>query len=81
MKNWLKVKEIFSDAMRQTLEERPHFLDSVCGGDKALRRELESLLISSDSATNFMETPAVVEIANASKTKTKHLRDGESFGH
>lgn len=57
--NWQLVKEVFADALRQTPEVRPEFLDRVCCGDKILRREVESLLSSLDGAENFMETPAI----------------------
>ncbi len=78
--NWQQVKKIFADALRQTPEARPQFLDSVCSGDNILRREVESLLTSFDSAESFMETPAVGEVAG-SFTGKETLREGIRFGH
>ncbi len=51
--NWQQVKEIFVDALLQKPEERQNFLDDVCGDDKNLRREVESLLSSLDGAGEF----------------------------
>ena len=78
--NWQLVKEIFADALRQKPELRPEFLDSVCSGDKTLRREVESLLASFDSAESFMEKPAVGEIAD-SFVEVNSLKTGFTFGH
>ena len=78
--NWQQVKKIFADALRQTPEARPQFLDSVCSGDNILRSEVESLLTSFDSAESFMETPAVGEVAG-SFTGKEILREGICFGH
>ncbi|MEP6903711.1 MAG: serine/threonine-protein kinase, partial [Actinomycetota bacterium] len=79
-KNWRHVKEIFADALRQTPENRGQFLDRVCGEDKPLRREIESLLSSYDNAESFMEKPAVGEMANDFE-KNRKLEKGKCFGH
>jgi serine/threonine-protein kinase len=79
--NWQQVKEIFADALRQTPEMRPEFLDSACRDDKNLRREVESLLTSFDSAESFMETPAVGEMPDVSETGAHRLESGTRFGH
>ena len=63
MKNGRTVRKIFDDALRQKPEERQKFVNQVCGGDKTLLAEVESLLSSHDSAESFMETPAVAKVA------------------
>ena len=80
--NWQQVKEIFADALRQTPEERSQFLDRICSNDKRLRREVESLLASFDSAESFMESPAVGDYANDKVlTESRKFAKGETLGH
>jgi len=43
---WQQVKEIFSSAVQYKPEGRASFLSQACGGDEALRKEVESLLVS-----------------------------------
>src|SRR6185369_5093019 len=78
---WQKVREIFDSALRHKPDERRRFVKEVCGDDKTLLVEVESLLSSHDSAESFMETPAVAKAAAAIEAKTKRLEAGKSFGH
>ena len=78
---WQKVREIFDSALRQKPEERRKFVNAVCGNDKTLLAEVESLLSSLDSAEEFMETPAVAKVADAIEAETKKLEQGKCFGH
>ncbi len=78
---WQKVREIFDSALRQKPDERRRFVNEVCGNDKTLLAEVESLLSSLDSAESFMETPAVAKVAAVIEAETKHLERGQSFGH
>ena len=55
---WQRVKEIFDAAVELPPGERAAFLDRVCGGDAALRAEVESLVLSDEQAKTFIETPA-----------------------
>jgi len=80
-KNWQKVREIFDSALRHKPEERRRFVNEVCGNDKTLFAEVESLLSSHDSAESFMETPAVAEVAHMIEIETKKLEAGKRFGH
>ena len=79
--NWQKVREIFDAALRRGPEERRRFVYEVCGGDKTLLAEVESLLSSHDSAESFMETPAVAKVADVVQAKIKKLEAGKCFGH
>jgi hypothetical protein len=38
------IDDIFSSVLERPHAERGAFLDEACGGDKSLRREVESLL-------------------------------------
>src|SRR5438132_7219562 len=53
------VKEIFLAAVEKAgLEERDAFLREACGGDEALRRQVEALLRRHQQAGSFLESPA-----------------------
>jgi hypothetical protein len=41
---WQKVREIFDSALRHKPDERRRFVNEVCGDDKILLAEVESLL-------------------------------------
>lgn len=79
--NWQQVKEIFADTLRQKPEERASFLDRVCSDDKRLRREIESLLASFDSAESFMESPAIGEVTDRVLTESRKFAKGQFLGH
>lgn len=78
--NWQKVRKIFDAALRQLPEERQQFVGEICGEDKQLLAEVESLLSSLDSAESFMETPAVAEIAEAIGGSERKLEKGQFLG-
>jgi serine/threonine protein kinase len=78
---WQKVREIFDSALRRRPDERRRFVNEVCGEDKTLLAEVESLLSSHDGAESFMETPAVAEVAHMIEIGTKKLEAGKRFGH
>ncbi len=46
-----------------------------------MRREVEPLLSSFDSAESFLETPAVAKVAEAIEIEKWELKNGQSFGH
>jgi serine/threonine-protein kinase len=78
---WQKVREIFDSALRQKPDVRRRFVNDVCGDDKTLFAEVESLLSSLDNAESFMETPAVAEVADVIEAEQKRLEAGKRFGH
>ena len=55
---WKQVSDLFHAALQRDPSERPAWLAAACGGDDALRREVESLLAMHDSSGDFLETPA-----------------------
>jgi serine/threonine protein kinase/Flp pilus assembly protein TadD len=80
-KKWQKVRKIFDSALRHKPDERRRFVNEVCGDDKTLLAEVESLLSSHDGAESFMETPAVAKVAAVINAETKHLQRGQNLGH
>ena len=58
--HWPRLKEVFADARALPVNLRAAYLAEACGGNGALRHEVESLLESDTHATSFLETPAVL---------------------
>src|SRR5581483_3781804 len=56
---WRQIEEIYHAALDRDPEARAAFLDTACGGDAELRRELDSLLQREVQAGTFLETHAV----------------------
>jgi serine/threonine protein kinase len=54
---WARVKELFEAAADLAPEERAVLLESKCGDDDSLRREVESLLESDAQSDGFIERP------------------------
>ncbi len=56
---WRQIDALFGKALEHAPEERVRFLDSACGADAGLRREVEALLASESDLEGFLETPVV----------------------
>ncbi len=67
--NWERIQSLFLEALDLPPEERSAFLDTACGGDSELRREVESL-IAHDSADEHL-------IADALKNTEESLFESE----
>jgi eukaryotic-like serine/threonine-protein kinase len=48
-----KLGPLFARALAVAPQDRAAFLENACGGDAALRRELDSLLRAHDSADGY----------------------------
>jgi len=59
MDHWTTVKRIHQSALDIDPSERAAFVDESCGGDEALRREVQSLLTYAVEAESFLARPAV----------------------
>ena len=55
---WEQIKRLFHESLKHEPAQRSAFLERVCDGDKFLRSEVESLLVSHMQADSFIETPA-----------------------
>src|SRR4051812_22162098 len=54
-----RANEVFVNALeRSAAEERAAYLDSVCGSDDPLRRQVEALLAAHAQAGSFLGSPA-----------------------
>jgi serine/threonine protein kinase/Tfp pilus assembly protein PilF len=59
---WEKVEQILNAALDLEAGARSVFLNQACAGDRELRREVETLIKSYESADNFIERPILDEI-------------------
>ena len=72
-----RVKEIFQAALKIDSDRRSPFLEEACGGDPALREEVERLLRREDESKSFLETPA---LAGPSTARVAEERVGTRIG-
>ncbi|MEP6900752.1 MAG: protein kinase [Actinomycetota bacterium] len=56
-KTWNKVERIFHTALDLPVEERTFFLQKQCAGDGELLSEVETLLVSFEKESGFLEEP------------------------
>src|SRR6266566_4967718 len=81
---WQRVKDVFAAAIAVSADDRDRYLSEACGGDSALRREVEALLASHDEATSFFERPlpagAVLAQVRAARDNGRPLDSGARLG-
>ena len=79
---WQQVKTIVQTALEIEPEKRARFVAENCSDDLNLRREVESLLASYESAGDFIEAPAFIDKIEmlASKDSSTELKTGERVG-
>src|SRR5438552_18556070 len=75
---WQKVKEIFQAALEHAPGERSAFLAEACGGDKSLRKEVESLIASHEKSGEFIDSPAYEAAAELIVDKKAELNPGQT---
>lgn len=78
---WARVKALFADAADLPEDRRASWLDEACGGDRALRAEVESLLESDRDAGAFCETPAAAMPGAWVDGIARRLSPGTRLGH
>jgi non-specific serine/threonine protein kinase len=78
---WRKIKGLFDAALEIEPERRADFLKNACGDDAGMRLEIEKLLASFDDAAEFMENPAVGEVAGLIIETAAKLESGERVAH
>lgn len=60
---WTRTERVYHAALERAASEQAAFLDEVCAGDEALRREVQALLEYEARAESFLERPALEEAA------------------
>jgi serine/threonine protein kinase/tetratricopeptide (TPR) repeat protein len=58
---WQRIRPILESALELEPTSRPAFLDAACE-DAFVRREVESLLVSHELRSSFLESPAVAQV-------------------
>src|SRR5215813_12142855 len=79
-KRWQKVKEIFHAALDKPAAERMQFVAHACNGDDELRKEVESLLSSSEKDGSFIDSPAYEAAATLITKQSAELKKGTTVG-
>ncbi|MFZ3262873.1 MAG: protein kinase [Terriglobales bacterium] len=79
---WRQIEALFYEALDLAPGARPEFLDNKCAGDAALRKEIESLLASSEQPADFLHQH-VVEAAHRMMTDERRemMAPGTRLGH
>jgi serine/threonine protein kinase len=62
---WKKLKALCQAALEREASKRAVFLQTACGGDESLRRQVEALLAHLTEAEKFMELPAAQVLVKA----------------
>jgi len=65
--NWPEVKRLFSAALELELQDRVSFLNKACAADEGLRAEVLTLLAAHEAATDFIDSPALIDIGMISR--------------
>ena len=76
---WQRIEDIFHSALDCAPGQRPAFLDSACGGDTGLRREVESLLALNDSS-GFTNASALEEGISSLERRNQKMTEGRRIG-
>jgi len=75
------IEEIFLAALDKEPDQISAFLDTACGGDAVLRREVETLLASDRRAGRFIERSAVGLAARIIQNGQADSLVGQTIGH
>src|SRR5215468_106586 len=75
------IEEIFLAALDQEHAQVSAFLDTACGGDADLRREVEALLASDQRAGRFIEKSAVGLATKIIQNQQADSLVGHTIGH
>ena len=62
---WQKVKQIVGSVLEKLSDQRAAYLDEVCGSDRALRSEVESLVSAYESSHVLSEPAEETEVVRA----------------
>ena len=75
------IEEIFLAALEHEPDRVSAFLDTACGGDAVLRREVEALLASDQRAGQFIERSTVGLATKIIENRQVELLVGQTIGH
>jgi serine/threonine protein kinase len=86
IERWLRIEEVCHRTLEVAESLRAEFLQSACGDDDELRREVESLLAQEKKAEHFIESPALQVVgklvaSEAAKTENRTKLIGSTVSH
>ena len=76
---WLRIEEIVQSAIDCAVPQRSALLESACGDDRELRREVDSLLALHEE-DGFTRSPAFTEAVKVLEQRTEKLNEGRRIG-
>jgi len=76
---WRRAEELFHAALEQPTHARRAFLDSACGQDTELRRQVNLLVSAEENAGSFLEEAGVAD--PTATTRAAGSLVGRRFGH
>src|SRR5262245_26469879 len=74
--SWNRIKEVIEAALERAPGGRAAFILQSCGGDGALRAEVESLLAAVDEAGPFIGRPALESLTSSVALATSRTLEG-----
>ena len=74
-----KIEALYEAALGLEPARRTAFLKDACGSDEALRREVESLLVSDENAGSFLEVPLLGRLPEVGQ-RVSHYEIQEKLG-
>jgi eukaryotic-like serine/threonine-protein kinase len=75
-----QIERIYHSALEKDEHQRSAYLNEVCAGDEALRRDVEGLLAYVGRADAFMAAPALDIAARALAVRRAHRLEGRRLG-
>ena len=78
--NLAEIEEAFHGAVSCDPEERRAYLDRVCEGDAALRREVESLVAAYDSSSGLLDQTGVTLAMKVMSSRPEESMAGQEVG-
>ena len=77
------VEEVFHAALEREPGKVKEFLDTACGGDAFVRRQVEALLVSDHESSDFIEGPPDALVARMIETEASGAPSmlGRTIGH
>jgi Tol biopolymer transport system component len=79
--SWAQIDQLLARALELPAAERAAFLAEACGGDKEMRRELDSLLVAhTEAEEGFLTTPALEIALGELAVEQRQSLVGTTFG-
>jgi serine/threonine-protein kinase len=80
LNDWQHIEDLFHAALQLEAEARASYLARSCGGNEALRQEVESLINTFERERSFMEQPALSFGLKVLSDELSKSLTGESIG-